>query len=81
MNRSGLGVGVGGVVVAIVSVASACESPYGGRVAVAIAVADSVAVAFQAAGSSGVDGGVGGDGPLFIAGSVVVHRKLRFEAL
>ena len=79
MNRSGLGVGVGGVVVAIVSVASACESPYGGRVAVA--VADSVAVAFQAAGSSGVDGGVGGDGPLLVAGSVVVHRKLRFEDL
>ena len=79
MNRSGLGVGVGGVVVAIVSVASAGESPYGGRVA--IAVADSVAVAFQAAGSSGVDGGVGGDGPLLVAGSVVVRRKLRFEAV
>ena len=71
MNRSGLGVGVGGVVVAIVSVASAGESPYGGR----------VAVAFQAAGSSGVDGGVGGDGPLLVAGSVVVRRKLRFEDL
>ena len=86
LHRSGLGVGVGGVVIAVVSVASARQRPHRGRVLVVRGTttgADSVtARRLNATRPGRIDGGVGGDGPLLVHGSVVVvMRKLRSEAL